>query len=417
MKSCVGLLIFLLTGGWASAQDQLIDNLQLQYQNYQSNNVQEKLFVHTDKTFYLAGETVWFKVYALDASFHKPLAISSVAYIEILNKDLKPVVQSKVAMSNGNGNGSFILPGSLSSGNYIFRAYSSWMKNFPPDFYYEQTLHIVNTQKLTLVPNSPKPSPVIQFFPEGGTEVSGFAGKIAFKATDGEGRGVDCQGLIVNNHNDTISRFQSLHNGMGNFQLKPEKNSSYYAVLKLNDTIIKQKLPDANERGFIMNVTTDETGKLNISVFATPDFNNTKIYLFAHTRQVVKNVQSALVKEGTATFVIDKKDLGDGISAITLFNSLRQPVCERLVFKRPRETLFIQSKTDQPTYTIRKPVNVSLNTGNSVNSPLAGNLSMSVLMIYFLLHIPEQNIVYSVYPQFRSERQGTISRILFLKSG
>ncbi len=230
MKSCVGLFIFLLTSGWASAQDQLIDNLQQQYQNYQSGNLQEKLFVHTDKTFYLAGETVWFKVYALDASFHKPLAISSVAYIEILNKDLKPVVQSKVAMSNGNGNGSFILPGSLSSGNYIFRAYSSWMKNFPPDFYYEQTLHIVNTLKLTPVPNSPKPLPNIQFFPEGGTEVLGFAGKIAFKATDGEGRGVDCQGLIVNNHNDTISRFQSLHNGMGNFQLKPEKNSSYYAV-------------------------------------------------------------------------------------------------------------------------------------------------------------------------------------------
>ncbi len=167
--------------------------------------------------------------------------------------------------------------------------------------------------------------------------------------------------------------------------------------MKLNDTIIKQKLPDADERGFIMNVTTDETGKLNISVFATPDFNNTKIYLFAHTRQVVKNVQSAVVKEGTATFVIDKKDLGDGISAITLFNSLRQPVCERLVFKRPRETLLIQSKTDQPTYTIRKPVNVSLNTGNSVNLPLAGNLSMSVFMIDSLQHIPEQNIVYWLY--------------------
>ena len=406
MKSCVGLFIFLLTSGWASAQDQLIDNLQQQYQNYQSGNLQEKLFVHTDKTFYLAGETVWFKVYALDASFHKPLAISSVAYIEILNKDLKPVVQSKVAMSNGNGNGSFILPGSLSSGNYIFRAYSSWMKNFSPDFYYEQTLHIVNTLKLTPTSNSPKPLPNIQFFPEGGTEVLGFVGKIAFKATDGEGRGIDCQGLIVNNHNDTISRFQSLHNGMGNFQLKPEKNSSYYAVLKINDTLIKEKLPDADDRGFIMKVNTDEAGKLNVSVFATPDFNNTRIYLFAHTRQVVKNVQSAVVKEGTATFMIDKKDLGDGISAITLFNSLRQPVCERLVFKRPHETLLIQSKTDQPTYTIRKPVNISLNTSNSVNLPLAGNLSMSVFMIDSLQHIPEQNIVYWLY--LNSDLKGRI---------
>jgi hypothetical protein len=397
MKGCVGLFIFLLSCGLVSAQDQLFDNLQQQYQNYQSNNLQEKLFVHTDKTFYLAGETVWFKVYAFDASFHKPLTISGVAYIEILNKDLKPVVQSKVAMSQGNGNGSFILPGSLSSGNYIFRAYTSWMKNFAPDFYYEQTLHIVNTLKLTIIPNSPKPLPAIQFFPEGGNEVLGFAGKIAFIATDGEGRGLDCQGLIVNDRNDTITRFQSVHNGMGNFQLKPEKNSSYYAVLKLNDTLIKQKLPDADERGFIMHVTADEAGKLNISVFATPDFNNTKIYLFAHTRQIVKNVQTTVVKEGTATFEIDKKELGDGISAITLFNSLRQPVCERLVFKRPLETFFIQSKTDQPTYTTRNPVTISLNTGNSVNLPLAGNLSMSVFMIDSLQRVPEQNIFYWLY--------------------
>src|SRR5450631_2810781 len=264
MKRCVGLFIFLLNLSWLSAQNQLTDNLKQAFYNYQTSAPQEKLFVHTDKTFYLAGETVWFKVYAVDASFHKPLGTSVIAYIEVLNKDLKPVLQSKVYMLNGSGSGSAILPGSLISGNYIFRAYTSWMKNFAPDFYYEQTLHIVNTLKLTIIPNSPKPLPAIQFFPEGGNEVLGFAGKIAFKATDGEGRGLDCQGLIVNDHNDTITRFQSIHNGMGNFQLKPEKNLSYYAVLKLNDTLIKQKLPGAEERGLMMNITGDEAGKLTI---------------------------------------------------------------------------------------------------------------------------------------------------------
>ncbi len=39
--------------------------------------------------------------------------------------------------------------------NYVFRAYTNWMKNFSPDFYYEHTLHIVNTLKL---------SPVVPFY-------------------------------------------------------------------------------------------------------------------------------------------------------------------------------------------------------------------------------------------------------------
>ena len=151
MKRRVGLIIFLFTGVFVSAQNQFTDNLQLQFRNYQINNVQEKLFVHLDKTFYLAGETIWFKIYATDASFHKPMVSGSITYIEILSKELKPVVQSKVSMLNGSGNGSVTLPGFLSTGNYIFRAYTSWMKNFSPDFYFEQPIHIVNTLKLSNV--------------------------------------------------------------------------------------------------------------------------------------------------------------------------------------------------------------------------------------------------------------------------
>src|ERR1700712_2221044 len=158
MKRCVGLFIFLLLGSLIHAQNQPPDNLQQQFNIYQSGNLQEKLYVHTDKTFYLAGETIWFKIYAVDASFHKPLSTSSIAYIEILNKDLKPVIQSKVLMSAGNGNGSVAIPGFLPSGNYVLRAYTNWMKNFSPEFYYEHTLHIVNTLKLSsAIPAAPLP--------------------------------------------------------------------------------------------------------------------------------------------------------------------------------------------------------------------------------------------------------------------
>src|SRR5579864_4439950 len=99
MTRCVGFFIFLLNSGLIFGQNQMPESLQQQFNNYQSGAMQEKLYVHTDKTFYLAGETVWFKIYAVDASFHKPVATSSISYIEILNKDLKPVVQSKIPMS------------------------------------------------------------------------------------------------------------------------------------------------------------------------------------------------------------------------------------------------------------------------------------------------------------------------------
>ncbi len=405
MKRCFGFFIFLLTTGLLSAQNQVAENLQQSFDQYQSNTPQEKLFVHIDKTFYLAGETIWFKVYAVDASFHKPLTTSSITYIELLNRELKPVIQTKIFMLNGCGNGSVTLPGFLLSGNYVFRAYTSWMKNFPADFYFEQTLHVVNTLKLTPVTPSSGAVASIQFFPEGGNQVSGLNGKIAFKAVNSDGRGIDCSGMIVNQHGDTITKFQSLHNGMGSFQLRPEKNTSYMAVVRMNDSLIRQKLPDVEEHGFVMNVS-EEADKFKVNVRATSDFNNTPVYLFTQTRQVIKNIQSNLIKEGEAIFLVEKKDLGDGISGMTLFNQLRQPVCERLVFKRPQEHLFIQVKTDQPVYSTRRLVQIDLTTSDDGKLPLAGNCSLAVFMTDSLQRIPDQNIL--SYLLLNSDLKGRI---------
>ena len=311
MKRCVGFFIVLLNTGIVTAQDRALDILVQQFRQYQSGNLQEKLFVHTDKTFYLAGETVWFKMYAVDASFHKPLTTSRIAYIEMLNKDLKPVIQTKISISNGGGSGSFILPGFLPSGNYIFRAYTSWMKNYPVDFFYEQSIRIVNTLKTTPTIKAEKWPSAIQFFPEGGNFVSGLPAKMAFKATDGEGKGLECMGIIVNQHYDTIAAFQSLHDGMGSFLMTPEKNTVYYAVLRMHDSLIKQKLPDVEANGFVMRVQKEGSGQWNITVKASDDFNNTVVYLLTQTRQLIKNAQAGKVIKGEVSFLIDEKDLGD----------------------------------------------------------------------------------------------------------
>ena len=166
---------------------------------------------------------------------------------------------------------------------------------------------------------------------------------MAFKATDGYGRGLDCDGVIVDQQNDTITHFQSLHDGMGNFQFKPEKNKSYFAILRLNDSLIKQKIPEPVDQGFVMSVEGNEGDTLSINVRATPDLYNTTVYLFVQIeagcqKRSGQNDQS----RGNSFSWLRGKILADGISSITLFNQQGQPVCERLVFKRPRERLILQ---------------------------------------------------------------------------
>ena len=92
---------------------------------------------------------------------------------------------------------------------------------------------------------------------------------------------------------------------------------------------------------------------------------------------------------------------------LLLFNQSRQPVCERLVFKRPRgNCLQYRQKQTSPFIPKRKPIRIDLSTSNSNKLPLAGNFSMSVFMIDSLQHIPEQNIISWLY--LNSDLKGRI---------
>ncbi|HEY2350701.1 MAG TPA: hypothetical protein VGH64_16895, partial [Puia sp.] len=245
----------------------------------------------------------------------------------------------------------------------------------------------------------------ISFFPEGGNLIAGFSERIAFKAVDSNGLGINCQGVIVGQSNDTLISFQAFHNGMGSFQLRAEKNKVYYAVVRLGDSLIKQKLAPAETQGFCLDTRQDDADLLTVRVRTTSEFDGSQIFLFAQTRQVAKNVQAGTLTNGEVSFVIHKKDLGEGISSITIFNTERQPVCERLIFRRPEKNLSIEATTDQQVYDLRSPVNIDLLTRTGDQS-VPGNLSASVLMIDALQNIPDRDIVSYLY--LSSDLKGNI---------
>lgn len=92
----------------------------------------EDIFVHTDREKYIAGETVWFRVYSFDRQTMKPSSLSRIAYVELLNYDNRPVMQRRIFLKDGSGPGDIILPDTLSQGIYTLKAYTAWMKNFLP---------------------------------------------------------------------------------------------------------------------------------------------------------------------------------------------------------------------------------------------------------------------------------------------
>jgi hypothetical protein len=405
IRKYIGFLLILLKGYSLNAQQTGVDSLEKQFHDYQRSAPQEKIFVHTDKTFYLTGETIWFKIYLVDASFHKPTDISHIGYVEILDADHRAVLQTRISIKSGLGKGYMNVPGSIHSGHYILRAYTAWMKNFSPDFYFEQMITIENALVREAAPMANKQPSSIQFFPEGGSLLNGFSSRIAFKAVDSNGMGVQCKGFVMNQKKDTVAFFESIHLGMGSFLFKPMVKENYYAVVFLDGRYVQVKLPDPQDQGVCMNVSVDESDRIKVRVRATDAFENTDIFCFAQTRQVVKDVQSGKLINGEFDFTISRNHLSSGISTITIFDAQRRPVCERLVFKKPEDTLMIRAGTDQDSYEKRKPVQVDLLTESS-QQHVSANLSMSVFKLDDLQPLPDQDILSYLY--LRSDLKGNI---------
>ncbi len=195
-------------------------DIQAAFDQYRSRFIQEKLFVHTDKDTYISREICWFRIYYTDAFYNRPATVSKIAYVELLDKNNLPVLQQKVSLKPGESDGSVIIPVNIPSGTYRFRAYTSWMKNFSPDYYFEKDIRIINPQNLQVEPSVSKTKQYdIQFFPEGGNLVQQIESKVGFRVTDNYGKGLACEGSILSSTGDTVLHFHPFGMELGHLYL------------------------------------------------------------------------------------------------------------------------------------------------------------------------------------------------------
>ncbi len=357
---------------------QVLPGLQKNFTAWQKANLKEKIYVHTNKNFYLTGEIIWFKIYNTDGSTNKLLDLGKVVYVELLDNNHNAVMQAKIRMNGGVGNGSLFIPFSLSNGNYQLRAYTNWMKNFDADYFFEKQLVIVNPVKISAVQSqSIAASYDVQFFPEGGHLVKGLESKLAFKVTAADGKGPDCSGMVIDDKNDTIARFKSLKFGIGSFKFTPLKETGYKAVIKIGSNSIIKELPEISETGYVIQ-TTDHNESWDVAVKCSDSKPGTDVYIIVHSHSTIKLAEHIGLVNGAANVSIDKTKLADGVNYITLFDNHERPLCERVIFKRPVNKLVINAGVDQTLYNTRKKVSLTVAARNEDNKNIAANLSVSV---------------------------------------
>ena len=360
------LIAMLLMGGLAAGNAQQSTAFQSIFsyvQNvYQFAKIcpQEKVYLHFDNTAYFQGDVIWFSAYVVDATTHAP-APSKVLYVELLSPNGVVLRQLKLKVENGQAHGSLPLIEStteearalrgtlaLPSGFYEVRAYTRTMLNFDEASVFSRVFPVYRAPEKEGDYSNPKMARYnnpydmhrpeqkkakklsVSFYPEGGTLVQGVPNRVAFKAMDENGMGVELSGALKASEETLPTVLKTVHDGMGWFMLVPDKKR-YTAEFEFEGQNYSFRLPQAEESGYAMQADerNPEFFTVRLAAQNTPD---ELLGILMMNRGKVCYFDTLSTLQGQAAFTIAKENLPTGVHQLTVFNAEGKVRGQRLLF-------------------------------------------------------------------------------------
>ena len=132
----VSVLFPLLSSAQSNSALPSADSMAVRLRRQLALYPQEKIYLHTDKPYYMAGDTIRFRAHVVDAASHAPVHASRYVYVDFHHVDKPPVGQEapapqrfRILERNGVYAGYIPLPMTFESGNYEITCYTHFMRN------------------------------------------------------------------------------------------------------------------------------------------------------------------------------------------------------------------------------------------------------------------------------------------------
>ena len=360
-----------------------LQDMLLKVKNYQYNSPVEKVYLHFDKPFYATGQQMWFAAYTVHANGLHLSRMNRVLHVDFLGPEGKFIENQKIELSGGLATGQISIPKTLTTGTYLIRAYTQWMRNHPREFYFNKKINIYNPREVlgdrpkTEKESTPPPEDIdLQFFPEGGHAVNGITSQIAFKAIGQDGKARNIEGTVVDETGRARAFFKSSYKGMGLFYLKPEKGHRYKALLK--DTQITFDLPMPLDSGYTMMVRNNHPKSIKVRIQASPNLHKAPFYLIGQARNNIYFRQKYQMENGIVNVEIPKNQLPSGVFTITLFDFNKKPRAERVVFVNTESELNIDFQVKRSPVKGQEEVRMKILTKDEEGKPVRANVSLAV---------------------------------------
>lgn len=211
----------------------------------------EKVYVHFDKPYYAAGDTIWLKAY-VTVDQHVPSTMSKIVYLDMYNAQDSLMAALKLPVVNGSAVGQIALStDDYKQGNYRLRAYTTWMLNFDPAYLFTKIITIGNP-----VNNDVRTQ--ITFSETKGAQPT-VNTRIQYKDAEGKAyAGKKISWTVESGHEDVAKgKGETDQNGFINISLPPIPS----VTLSSADLITVMEMPDKKDRTTLFSLKPAAPGK------------------------------------------------------------------------------------------------------------------------------------------------------------
>ena len=295
----------------------------------------ERVYMHFDKPWYQAGETIWYKAYLYGDN--KPSLDCSEIYLQLTGPDGAVVYEHIRPIAGASAVGSMDLDTSLIAGVYTLRATTKTMASNANRDVYTKRIYIQDPAE-TIKPRKAN-NVSLRFFPESGYMIDRVNTQIAFKAIDEYGNPADVSGKIESADGNPVATFQSYHDGMGRFSLTPHVNKQFFAAFDYDGRHYRIPLPEAIEKGVCIKVTDVDSGK---AFEIKRGRNNAIEYDSLHLAVMLlkDTVFHSLIDFGNAGAItgrLNTTKLPSGVLTFQVTSKFGVPLAERVAFVDNKE--------------------------------------------------------------------------------
>jgi hypothetical protein len=186
----------------------------------------------------------------------------------------------------------------------------------------------------------------LSFYPEGGDLVQGLPCRVAFSATDKEGKRAKIHAALVDGNNEILDVVESDVTGRGVFELTPGEQPLKVVVTDEDLKRYEYTLPTAKAEGCALRVNTEND--IVATLYASPSMQGRMLgYTLMNNGNVVR-ADTMMALPGLE-FSFERSKVPAGVNQLTVFDSDGRIQAERLFFICPPATLDDSVRVGVPT--------------------------------------------------------------------